>query len=604
VGTRAGNPGSAWERANSYVPLAAPDSWLESREPGDLERFAIENAGQPRVDDSLLDSIEEQDNRGLGPRELTIELLKAPWRLRRRAPDAAGAVLRANRESLRILAGRSRLKPARGDRRFADEAWTENFAYRRIAQLYLAFARAADEVVGAEEIDWRSERRLRLAVENLTEALAPTNLLLTNPAAIKRVIDTGGASLVSGLKQFARDMSTQPRIPATVDRSKFEVGRNLALSPGSVVLRTPMLELIQYSPATDTVRSVPVLMVSSMVNKFYVLDLAPERSLIQHLINAGHTVFAISWRNPGPDQADWGIDHYAQAVLSALDAIAEITGEERVNVAALCAGGMVVAGMASALAREGHGRRLRSLTLIVCSIDSSRAGAAGAMVTRETAPWLNIEAARRGYVQGHQIAGSFAWMRPNEGVWSYWVNNYLMGRPPPAVDILYWADDATNIPGALNRDMVRISLENAFDGQSEMRCLGAPLDLSRVRCDSFVIAAESDHLTPWQSCYPATSLLGGRSTFLLSAGGHISATVNPPVGSRGGYWSGPAGRQPADEWLAGAKHYDGSWWDSWTAWLTRRGGQRIPARTELGSTLHPPIGPAPGTYVHERSDET
>jgi polyhydroxyalkanoate synthase subunit PhaC len=602
VGARPGKSSPPWERASSFIPLAAPDSWLDSREPGDLERFAIKASGPPRVDDTLLESLEEQDNRRLGPREIGIELLKVPWRLRRRAPHVAAAALRANREGLRIAAGRSKLKPSKGDRRFKDEAWTENVAYRRIAQLYLAFARAADEVVGAEEIDWRSERRLRLAVENLTEALAPTNFLATNPAALKRVIDTGGSSLVDGVKQFARDMSSQPRIPSTVDRSKFEIGRNLALSPGSVVLRTPMLELIQYAPVTDKVRSVPVLMVSSMVNKYYVLDLAPGRSLIEHLIAAGHTVFAISWRNPTEDQRDWGIDRYARGVLSALDAIAEITGEERVNVAALCAGGMVVAGMASALAREGHGARLRSLTLSVCSIDSTHAGAAGAMITPDTAPWLNIEAARRGYVQGHQIAGSFAWMRPNEGVWSYWVNNYLMGKRPPAVDILYWADDATNIPGALNRDMVRISLENAFDGNSDMTCLGAPLDLKRVRCDSFVIAAESDHLTPWQSCYPATELLGGRSSFLLSAGGHISATVNPPGGSRGGYWAGPAGKQDADEWVAAAKHHDGSWWEHWSAWLTRRGGQPIPARSELGSAAHPPIEPAPGTYVHARSD--
>src|SRR3954451_22429656 len=338
-----------------------------------------------------------------------------------------------------------------------------------------------------------------------------------------------------------------------------------------------------------------------MVKKFYVLHISPGRNLVEHLLANGHTVFAISWRNPGPEQSDWDLDRYARSLLAALDAAAAITGVEQANVMALCAGGTVAAATACALAEAEQGGRINTLTLSVCAIDSAYPSGAGTMVTRRTAPWLNIEAARKGYVEGHQVAGAFAWLRPNEGVWSYWVNNYLMGKRPPAVDILYWAADSTNLPAALSRDMTRLSLENAFVTGKGTRCLGAPLDLSQVTSDAYVIAAKSDHLTAWQSTYTTPHLLGGRSRFVLSSGGHISATVNPPAKARGGFWTGPTQGLEPDAWLKGAQFVDGSWWPDWAAWLKRRSGRRGPAPPAAGGPEYAPVEPAPGRYVRDRA---
>jgi polyhydroxyalkanoate synthase subunit PhaC len=581
------------------MPPAAGELWGDGREPGLLERLALDATATPRVAPEVLDELAEPQGRVASALSTAAAFATLP--LRTDARRAAGMAARAPRGALRILAGRSAVSPHRGDRRFEAPGYRENPALARVAQAYLGIAQAVDELLDGADLDWKTERRLRLAADNALQALAPTNFVATNPEALKRIVDTGGLSLLAGLRHFIGDMASAPRIPTSVDPSKFEIGGNLATTPGSVVLRTDMLELIQYAPATESVHAVPMLLVSSMVNKFYVLDLSPGRSLVEHLRANGHTVFAISWRNPGPEQADWDLDRYARALLAALDAVAAITGADRANVMALCAGGTVSAATACALAAAGHGDRINTLTLSVCAIDSAFPSGAGVMVTRRTAPWLNIEAARRGYVEGHQVAGAFAWLRPNEGVWSYWVNNYLMGKSPPAVDILYWAADSTNLPAALNRDMSRLSLENAFVTASDLRCLGAPLDLSAVTSDAYVIAAKSDHLTAWQSTYSTPHLLGGRSRFVLSSGGHISATVNPPAKARGGFWTGPTEGRAHDEWLQTARFVEGSWWPDWAVWLKRRSGRRVAAPAAPGGPEHPAGDPSPGRYVHVRS---
>lgn len=559
--------------------------------------MGLESSGPPEVDEELLDSLGSPTSKLAAARHISLALLRMPWGF---GPAAADELRHMPAEGLRILAGRSQVTPARGDRRFEATAWQENPAFRRLAQAYLAMSQAVGSAISAADLDWGAERRIRLAADNVLEALAPTNFLATNPEALKRLIDTGGKSVIIGLAHFVRDMASAPRIPKSVDESKFEIGGNLALTPGSVVLRTPMFELLQFAPATPKVHKVPLLLVSSMVNKYYILDVSPGRSLIEHLVAHGQTVFAISWRNPEPEHTDWNLDRYCRSVLAAMDAIEDITEAGQLNVVGLCAAGFVVAALSSALAQRRQGDRIRTLTLSVCPLDSAYAGAVGAMVTRDTEPWLHLEAARRGYVKGHQIAGSFAWLRPNEGVWSNWVNNYLLGMPPPAVDILYWAADSTNVPWALNRDMVRLSLENAFVYPSELRCLGAPLDLSVVKCDAYIIAAKSDHITPWPSCYAAADLLGGRTRFILSGGGHISATVNPPGRSRGGYWTGPGRGRGHEEWLSRARKCEGSWWNDWIRWLRRRAGPLVAAPTEMGSADHSAIEPAPGSYVRVR----
>lgn len=584
---------SVWGRTQGFVPPEGPERWLDHHAPGLLERMALEAAGSGEVDEELLEEVAPE----AGSRGSALRTAAAVARL----PLSRGALRRLARAPVgaaRVLAGRSEIAPAKADPRFRAPAWSENPAFVRLGQAYLGVAGAVDELLCEADLDWRTERRVRLVVDNAVQALAPTNFVATNPEALKRVVDTGGANLVAGLRQFLRDMARAPRIPTSVDASRFTIGGNLAVSRGEVVLRTPMFELIQYAPTTEKVHAVPMLLVSSMVNKFYVLDISPGRSLTEYLLAHGHTVFAISWRNPGEQHAGWSFDRYAQALLAALDALCAITGSEHANVMGLCAGGTVTAATASALAQSGHGERIRSLTLSVCSVDNSFPSGAGSMVTRRTAPWLNIEAARRGYVEGHQVAGTFAWLRPNEGVWSYWINNYLMGKSPPAVDILYWAADSTNLPAALSRDMSRMSLENAFVEETDMRCLGARLDLSEVTADAYVIAAVSDHLTPWPSTYAAPRLLGGRTKYVLSSGGHISATVNPPAKARGGFWTGPVKDDDHEAWRAQARFVDGSWWPDWIAWLKKRSGPRVAAPAHAGSDDYPPLGPAPGEYVH------
>jgi polyhydroxyalkanoate synthase len=594
-------PASVWSRVQDGGKAALPDPWRVPRPPGPLERIALDAQRPGRVDPELLQTLALPWGPLQTTRDVATAIIRAPYESPGKTRSVAHRLARLPVDAVSIVAGRSELQAAPGDRRFAAEAWQTNPAFRRLAQFYVAAERAVDEAIDAADLDWATERRVRLAAENVIAAIAPTNFLLTNPDALGRVVETRGRSIVTGLRHFVRDMASEPRLPRSVDTKQFTVGRNLAMTPGAVVMRAPMFELIQYAPATPRVRSVSLLVVGSMVNKYYVLDLAPGRSLIQHLVARGQTVFAISWRNPSPDDTDWSLDHYAQSVLSAMDAALDITSSEHLSVAGLCAGGQLVLGTAAAIAQRGEGHRVRTVTLSACAVDSAYPGGPDSMVTADTAPWLNIEAARRGYVEAHRIAGTFAWLRPNEGVWNSWVNNYLLGKPPRALDLLYWAADATNIPGALYRDMIRLSLENAFVSESEMRVLGTPLDLSTLTCDAYVVAAEHDHLTPWPGCYAATRALGGSSRFVLSTGGHISATVNPPGTGQGGFRVGSATGEPHDDWFSAAPHRDDSWWPDWTAWLARRSGRLVPAPDRLGNVRHPVLAAAPGVYVHERS---
>jgi polyhydroxyalkanoate synthase len=338
-----------------------------------------------------------------------------------------------------------------------------------------------------------------------------------------------------------------------------------------------------------------------MVNKYYVLDIQPGRSLIEHLVSQGFTVFTTSWRNPQREHGHWGFDDYASAVLGAMTVCEEIAGSDAVHVVAMCAGGLVACGAGCVLEARGERDRLRSLTLCLTAVDTAYPGAAGSMVTPETAPWLHVEAARRGYVEASQLAGTFAWTKPNEGVWTFWVNNYVLGKRPPAVDILYWAADATNVPGALNRDMVRISLENAFARDSGLTVLGVPIDAGTISCPNYIMAAETDHLTPWHGCYPAVHILGGRSRFVLGNRGHVGAVVNPG-GRSARYRTGSTTGRSADEWLEAAKVHTGTWWKDWVPWLRRRSGDLVAAAAGVGSLAYPPIEDAPGRYVRVRGD--
>jgi class II poly(R)-hydroxyalkanoic acid synthase len=529
--------------------------------------------------------------------------VKAAARLAARPATVARRGLELGAELAKVTAGRSELEPPRGDRRFRDPAWNENPAFRRLAQGYLALARTADRLLCDADLDWAAERRLRFAVENVVDALAPSNFPATNPTVLKATIDTGGRNFVAGARQLARDVARPPHLPAMVDRTAFEVGENLAVTPGDVVMRTELFELIQYRPSTERVRGRPLLVVPPMINKYYVADLAPDRSMVEYLVGAEQQVFAISWRNPDERHAGWGLDAYAGAVVEALDAVEAITRSRSTHTLGLCAGGITLACAVAHLAATGRQERIAGLTLGVCVIDNAEAGTTAALVDRNVAELALAESYRRGYLDGRALAGVFAWLRPNDLVWNYWINNYLLGQDPPAFDILYWNADTTNMPAALHRDFLEIALDNSLVRPGARTVLGTPVDLSAIDADSYLVAGIADHITPWESGYRTTQLLGSEPRFVLSTSGHIAAMVNPPGNERASYQTADGNPPDAHEWLAAATKHRGTWWEDWARWLGERSGRRRAAPTQAGADGYEPLGPAPGTYVHQSVKE-
>jgi polyhydroxyalkanoate synthase len=438
---------------------------------------------------------------------------------------------------------------------------------------------------------------MRFLVQMLVDALAPSNHPFLNPAALKAALETGGRNYRDGAKQFVQDMRSRPRIPAMVDGRGFQVGGNLAVTEGAVVLRTPIIELIHYKPRTEQVREVPLLLVPPMINKYYIADLAPGRSMIEHFLDAGQQVFTISWRNPGAEHRGWDLDAYARSVLDALDAVQEITGADRSHLLGICAGGIVSSVTCAHLAARGELGRIAGLTLGVTLLDQDRSGSLGAMIDENTAQFAIAQSARTGYLDGKALAGVFAWLRPNDLIWNYWVNNYLLGKRPPAFDVLYWNSDTTRMPAALHRDFIRMTTANALVHPGKMTVLGTPVDLSKVDVDSYVVAGTTDHICPWERCYRTVQLLGGSSRFVLSNAGHIAALVNPPSNPKASFQVNDACPEPPEEWLAGAARHPGTWWSDYASWLGERSGEQKPAPASLGSSRHPVSGSAPGTYV-------
>jgi len=476
-----------------------------------------------------------------------------------------------------VAAGHSELAAAKGDRRFADRGWQENWLLHRVMQAYLAVGGTVDGLVSDAELDWRAERQARFAAGNVLDALAPTNFPWSNPAVIREIVDTGGANLVRGARRFARDVSRSPRLPATVDTSKFEVGGNLAVSPGSVVMRTEAFELIQYRPQTELVRELPLLVVPPTINRYYVLDLAPGRSMVEHLVAQGMQVFMISWRNPDAAQAHFDLDTYATAVLEARAAVAKVSGQPAVHIAAACSGGIITAGALGHLAASGRLSDAASLTLLVCALDNARASAVSALATRELAAAAVAESARKGYLDGRALTEVFAWLRPNDPIWGYVVNNYLLGKDPPAFDVLYWNQDSVRLAAGLHRDFIRLALENSLARPRGTTVLGDPIDLREVGLDSYIVAGSGDHIVPWENAYRSTQLLGGNSRFVLSTSGHIQALINPPgPDSRSSYRIADQNPPDGEAWLAQAAVRQGSWWPDYVEWLEARSGELNP----------------------------
>jgi polyhydroxyalkanoate synthase subunit PhaC len=512
------------------------------------------------------------------------------------AREAAGLGL----ELARIAWGLSDVAPAKADRRFADPAWTANPVFRIIQQSYLASAGALDRIVAAMDDGHGSTRaeQARFATNIVTSATAPTNFLASNPAALKRAFDTGGLSLVRGARNFARDLRHNGGMPSMIEPGAFAVGRDLAVTPGATVGRDAVAEVLQYAPATDTVFARPVLVVPPPIGRFYFLDLRPGRSFVEYATSRGLQTFMVSWRNPGPGEGSWDLDTYARTVLAAIDTVREITGSPDVNLIGFCAGGIIATTLLNHLAATGDGR-VHSIAYAVTLLDFGRRAPISAFAAPSLIAFAGRRSRRKGIITSRQMGSAFTWLRPDDLVFNYWVNNYLMGEQPPAFDILAWNADGTNLPGALHGQFLDIFRNNVLTRPGQLSVLGTPLNLPSINVPAFVTGAVADHLTPWKGCYQTTRLLGGPSTFVLSYSGHIASLVNPPGNPKAHYWTGgPPGEDP-EQWLAEAGKQQGSWWEAWADWATERAGQRKPRPEDLGSGRRPVLGSAPGLYVHD-----
>ena len=511
---------------------------------------------------------------------------------------ALGGSLAASQEMLRSLTAQSEIGPEKGDKRFKDPVWTSNPGYRFLMQSYLAWSGAIEKWVEGLDVPDRDKLRAKLLTNLVTDALAPTNALLTNPTAMKATLDAGGKNLVAGLQHFMHDMVANNGLPSMVDKSKFQVGQNLAASKGKVVYREDHLELIQYAPNTDQVYKVPVFIVPPQINKFYVWDLAPGRSIVEYLVGQGCQVFVVSWRNPTEAEAEWDLESYVLALDRATAAACEISGSDTLNLVGACSGG-ITAALLIALWGARKTKRAESFSLLVAIIDVSgnQNTSLGLFANIETLELAKLFSRSKGVLEGRDLERAFAWLRPNDLIWAYWVNNYLMGQEPPAFDILYWNADTTNLPAALHGDLLDLLQHGGMAGGNGPTIDGHKLELGQITCDCYVVGGETDHITPWDGCYLTTKGLGGDWQYVLSQSGHIQSLINPPGNPKARFFTNAANPPTAAEFKAGVEARQGSWWPHWAEWLSRHGGEKVAAPTTLGSNLHKPGVDAPGTYA-------
>ena len=499
-----------------------------------------------------------------------------------------------------IVAGKSERAPQAGDRRFSDATWNESALHGGMLKTYLAWGDAVSGFIDKTSLSDIDKARAHLVTEILIDAVAPTNAMLTNPAAMRKFVDSGGRSVWQGLKNYVDDLTRNGGMPSMVDQSAFKVGENLATTPGAVILRNELLELIQYAPTTPKVRKRPLVITPPQINKYYALDLSPGKSMVRFLLESGIQTFAVSWRNPTAANRDWGLGTYVAALDEAVDAAREISGSEDISMLGSCSGGITSTAYVATLGSAAE-QKIRNLVLAVCLLDPSSAeeGAFGCLMTPETMRAAKQVSRLRGIVDGHDLARMFAWMRPNDLIWNYWVNNYLLGNQPPAFDILYWNADTTRLPAALHADYLDLYFTNPFVNAGKLTLNGTAVDMSKVKADCYVVAGVTDHITPWKGVYKTARIMGEGTTFVLSNSGHLQSLLNPPTNPKASFMIGPVGAESPDAFLAAAEKRKGSWWLDWRDWLHARSGEEVAAPASLGSTRHPTLAAAPGTYVFE-----
>jgi polyhydroxyalkanoate synthase len=565
---------------------------------------AADKEGQPELEHEAAADAAEQI---LGANPLLgidrEELLAAGRRLLRLMTLNPQVLIEENiafaRELVEIAFGRSKVLPDARDRRFSHNIWQKSGYYKRLMQGFVAWRDMLNRVLDRADTTTEDRERARFVLQLITETFAPTNSLLGNPGALQRITETRGKSLVYGLTNFIDDLTNNFGMPRQVDERKFQVGKNLATTPGAVVYRDEVLELIQYKPQTQTVERRPLLIVPPQINKFYATDLAAGRSFAEFAVQQGIQTFCISWRNPTAAQRDWNMETYLRACKQAIAVAREITGADRVNTMAACAGGFTLATLLGHLSASGDDS-IESATLLVTVLDTEAPTLLGQFASR-TGVAATIEKSRRkGVLEGSEMARVFAWLRPNDLVWLFVANNWVMGNRPPAFDILYWNSDTTRLPAEFHADLLRMFMDNPLKAPGKITALGTPIDMSRMQVPAYVVAGITDHITPWQACYQSRNILRGKIDFVLSSSGHIQSIVNPPTNPKARYFLNDSLPESPEDWLAGAHEQAGSWWTHWAAWYRGHGGGEVPAPEGLGSAAHPAGDPAPGRYVHQR----
>ncbi|MDH4312456.1 MAG: alpha/beta fold hydrolase [Gammaproteobacteria bacterium] len=527
-------------------------------------------------------------------------LLKAVRRTPGKALTHYGAYLK---ELAAVAKGKSALAPDPKDRRFADPAWKNNALYTRLMQAYLATQKELGSYIQTSKLDTVEKGRAQFFASLVTDALAPSNWVLGNPAAVRKIVDTGGDNLVQGLKNLVHDVRHNNMLPSMVDATPFKVGQNMATSPGQVVYRHEMFELLQFTPSTAQVHKRPLVMSPPQVNKYYAVDLTPDKSLIKWTVDSGVQMFVVSWRNPTVEHRHWGLEDYVMALDQAVDVARQITGSPDVNMWGSCSGGMTLAAYLGWLAAKGDNKVVNT-TLAVCVLNSEAAledSTLGLFSSPAAIRAAKARSRRKGFVSGEEMATMFAWLRPNDLIWNYWVNNYLLGNKPPAYDILAWNIDATRLPGQFHCDLLDLVAKNPYMNPGTLEIEGLPIDMSKLKVGAYVIAGITDHITPWKACYGTARLLGPETTFILANAGHLQSMINPPGVPKSFFFAAPANEADPMTWaqLAQPTRQEGSWWPHWRPWIQARSGELVDAPSKLGSRKHKPLCPAPGTYIFE-----
>lgn len=509
--------------------------------------------------------------------------------------DLARAAGNIARRASGLLWSQHPLEPP-SDARFQDPAFANNAFYLRWALGYIAWEQEMMDLVETADVDWRTRERSRFLMGAVTTALAPTNTLPGNPEAIKAAFTTGGRSLLAGLANLGRDVVENGGLPSQVDTSAFEVGVDLASTPGWVIHRTEMFELIHYTASAERVGTIPLLLLPPPVNKYYFWDLAPGRSLIEHAVGRGIDVYTIVWRDPRSDNGDWGLTAYLTSTLEALEVVADVSGQEQAHVFGDCSGGMFLSMLLGYEAAAGKSR-IRSGTLGVTVVDFGEPGGIGMTASDRGLERLRARALKKEVISATSISSTFVWMRPNDLVWRYLVDEWLLGKKPPAFDIMFWNADGQGMPAQLAYELTLMSLENSLIEPGKMSVLGTAIDLSQVSVPTYQIAGTTDHISPWKGCYAAAKALGGENTFVLTPTGHVQSIIYPMGKRRAAFHTRPDIIADPDEWLSGATRHEDSWWDHWVDWLLEHSDGTRPAPTLHGNSTYDLIVPAPGRYV-------